>query len=222
MSAAARGRGRRPRSATALVLFAGVVAASVLGAGLRDATASSALRLEVADLARASEVVIVGRVEATRAEWNSAGTGIHTLVTVRVAEVVARTEGTPSAALVPGQTVEVLTRGGVVGDMGMTVLGAAELRTGEEVVLFLERLGPRLGAVGWAQGKWALAPVPPPAAPGAPPATLAPDDRLCVSAAGAFSLMARGPDGALVPVPPPGARTLRTLKAEVRAARGAR
>ena len=199
---------------------AGAVAAlGVLGAALAagDAAATMALRRDVAELAVASEIVLAGKVEAVRAEWNDAHTAIHTLSTVRVTAVLAKTAGAPTAAVAPGATVEVFTRGGTVGTMGMTVVGAPVLRTGDELVLFLERVGPRLGVTFWEQGRWALAPLPAGAAP--PPGDpLA--DRLCVPGTSGATLVERGPDGAIRPAAPPAARTLRALRAEVRAARG--
>jgi hypothetical protein len=107
------------RNVALIFLFAGV--SSV-------ANATTARHTSLAELVRGSELVVLGTTEAREAFWD--GGRIYTRSTVRIEEVWAGTK--PKR-----DTVEVLTLGGVVGDLGQRVSGVANLPVGGRVVLFL-------------------------------------------------------------------------------------
>lgn len=99
-------------------------------------------------LGREAELVVRGEVQSVRSYWNEDGTRILTEVSVDVAETF-KGRG-------PGE-LRVIQMGGVVDGVRMTVHGALSWRTGEEVVLFLERSLPGLHRVsGLSQGKFAV------------------------------------------------------------------
>jgi hypothetical protein len=97
----------------------------------------------IEELARLSAAVVRARVSEVQARW--VGTRIFSF---------ARLEGAVAwrGAIAAGATV--VTAGGVVGDLGQRVDGAATFEPGEEVVLFLEAAeGGAYRVVGRAQGK---------------------------------------------------------------------
>lgn len=119
-----------------------VVLPLILTAGL-PALASTALRMDVPALTASSTHVVRGRVLSSVAAW----TGDHRRIVTRVElEVLETWKGTASDRLT------VLQPGGELDGIGQRVTGLAQLSTGEEVVLFLERTGPHHRIVGLAQG----------------------------------------------------------------------
>src|SRR6516225_161182 len=105
--------------------------------------ASTALQLDVQGLTAAATDVVYGRVLSGSSGWS----GDHRRIVTRVAvAVLERWKGTTE-----GQ-VTVLRPGGQVGDLVQEVSGVAELRPGDEVVLFLARTGPYHRVVGLSQG----------------------------------------------------------------------
>ncbi len=106
-----------------LALVAAVVAAS-------PALGAQAVAVSVEDLARTSDAVVRGRVLSTSARWTEGR--IQTYAEV---EVAASLRGAAPAR------VTVVTPGGVVGELGQRVDGAATFSAGEQVVLFLSRPG---------------------------------------------------------------------------------
>jgi hypothetical protein len=105
----------------------------------------------IAALSHASEVV----VEATVVETHSTATGpgglpgIHTQVTLRVARVLKGS--------VPERFV-IWTHGGTLGSRRRVVVGQAEFRRGEHVVVFLRRVGQAWFPTGMSRGKWEIGP----------------------------------------------------------------
>jgi len=110
------------------------------------AVAAQAVATSVEDLARASDVVVRGRVISTTARWSEGR--IYTFAEVQVS---ASLRGTAPAR------ITAITPGGVVGDVGQRVDGAAVFTSGEEVVVFLGRSqGGTYRVNGLAQGKFAV------------------------------------------------------------------
>jgi hypothetical protein len=114
----------RSLAATAL-LFAGFL---VAGGVPSTAHATTVRWLNHGELARAADVVVVGRVAEGAAAWR--GTRIVTTHRVRVE---ATWRGKAAAE------IHVVTLGGVVGELGQHVAGEARLTEGERAVLYLVR-----------------------------------------------------------------------------------
>lgn len=94
------------------------------------AAAMSTRVSSLADLARRSDLALVGRAVSRESFWREGR--ILTRVTVQAEEVW-------KGGAVPGQTVEVLTLGGVVGGLAQRVDGAAAIEVDERVALLLAR-----------------------------------------------------------------------------------
>lgn len=92
------------------------------------ALGAQAVATSVEDLARNSDVVVRGRVLSTVARWSEGR--IYTFAEVQVAASLRGAAPSRLTAVTPG---------GVVGDVGQRVDGAAVFTPGEEVVLFLDR-----------------------------------------------------------------------------------
>lgn len=103
-----------------------LVAALVAGAGCLHATV--ALKLDVATLTEKSELIVIGKVDTSTAKWDASKTGIWTHHDVTVSETLKGTHE---------KTRDVVTRGGVVGEVGQSVSGSASLEVGTEYVFFL-------------------------------------------------------------------------------------
>jgi len=126
----------RPLAALLLLLLAG------------PAHAALALSTSVEDLARDADAVVRGKVVRTTARWSSDGRRILTYAEVETSSVW---RGSAPAR------VTVVTRGGVVGDIGQRVDGLATFSEGEEVVLFLGKAGDSAFRVrGGSQGKFTV------------------------------------------------------------------
>ncbi len=110
------------------------------------ANAAVAVPVSVEDLARGSDAVVRGRVARVTSRW--IGRRIFSF-----AEVDAATVWRGSSQ----SRVTVITPGGVVGNIGQQVDGAASFGEGEEVVLFLARAeGGAFRVAGLRQGKFLL------------------------------------------------------------------
>lgn len=149
--------------------------------GTGRASLAGALSLE--ELVAEAELVVVGDCVEEAARFDDRDR-IVTDVDVRVMDQ-AKGE-TPR-----GRLVTVRTFGGVVGDLGMRMTGAAQLPMGSRQVLFLTREGPggRRRVVGMSQGALPVA------------RTAAGEDVVRPGGAG-LSLVRPGPTGALVPATP--------------------
>lgn len=103
------------------------------------------------ELVRGSDVTLLGEPVASQSFWQ--GTRIMTRVRVQVREVWA-------GRMPQHHVVDVITPGGVVGDIGQRVDGAAVLREGTQVVLHLRRHEGEYLPVAMAQGVWVVPPSP--------------------------------------------------------------
>ena len=118
-------------------------------AAAAPARAAVMLPASVEDLARSSQAVVRGRVARMTSRWSDDQRRIFTYVEIEPASVW---RGTPPAR------VTVLVPGGVVGDIGQRVDGAAAFARGEEVVVFLsEAEAGTFRVTGLAQGKFSVA-----------------------------------------------------------------
>lgn len=114
-----------PRTAT----LAAALAALLLPPGAH-ATVVRGLTLE--QMAVQSPVIVRGTVGAQECRWDDAHRRIQTFTELQVTEALK--------GEVP-KTLLVRQPGGVVGNVGADVAGAARFKTGEEVILFLEHPG---------------------------------------------------------------------------------
>ncbi|MCC6876674.1 MAG: hypothetical protein IT378_20390, partial [Sandaracinaceae bacterium] len=128
---------------------AALVALLLLAASAASATTFDDITVE--ELTRASDLVVLGRVERVDVFVQGPGgqPGIHTRATIRVEETW-RGEAQ--------DIVEVWAHGGVLGDRMRVVPGQATFRVGERAVLFLFRAGGGLWPTGMGRGKWILGP----------------------------------------------------------------
>lgn len=111
------------------------------------AWATTLLRAGVPELTRVSDAIVRGRVLEQKSHWTGDGRQIVTDVQIQVDQALKGA---------PGQWVTVRQPGGQVGDIGQRVSGLATFRTGEEVVVFLQKRGPVHVVAGLAQGKFHL------------------------------------------------------------------
>ncbi len=110
------------------------------------ALATSMLQQDIASLTQSSDAVIRGTVKSSQSRWTADHKRIITEVTIEVAEFF-KGQGT--------RTLVVQQPGGEVDGIGQKVSGLASFTQGEEVVLFLERLGAeKYRVAGMAQGKY--------------------------------------------------------------------
>ena len=111
-----------------MTAFKTLLIALLLGASGSVLHATAALKLDVATLTEKSELIVVGKVDSSAAKWDAARAGIWTHHDLTVSETLkGRHE----------KTRDVVTRGGVVGDVGQHVAGAGSLDVGSEYVFFL-------------------------------------------------------------------------------------
>jgi hypothetical protein len=121
-----------------------------LGVGpTRLAHATTARPLDIRALTTAADAVVFGQVLESQSFWQ--GAQIMTLAQVRVGEIWRGTVAQP--------TVDVLTLGGLVGDIGQRVDGAGSLPVGRQVVLHLRHTSTgEFLPLGMAQGIWLVEP----------------------------------------------------------------
>ncbi|WP_043710872.1 hypothetical protein [Corallococcus macrosporus] len=110
------------------------------------ASATTQLRVDLAGLAVGADTVVHGVVRRVESRWSGDKMRILTDVEIQVTE---------SLKGQPGSTVLVTQPGGRMGDIGQVVHGLASFTAGEEVVVFLQKRGPRAFRVSdMAQGKF--------------------------------------------------------------------
>lgn len=165
------------------------LALTVLAATLASAT--TMLALDVTGLTYASDAVVRGTIVSVEPHWSGDNARIFTDAEVQVTEVWKG----PSTL----KTLTAMQPGGELGDVGQRVHGVATFAPGEEVVLFLEKRGPRFTITGMAQGKFRIEGGVASAAPNSELALLDPATHQPVSR-------------------PPLSMPLETLKAQVKAA----
>jgi hypothetical protein len=110
-----------------------------------SAFATTMIALDVETMSRTADSIVQGRVLKVEAHLTRDGRRVFTQIDVQVDEAL---KGQPP------KTVTLTQPGGAVGDIGQLVSGTAHYQVGEEVVLFLEKYGPRYRTVGMAQGKF--------------------------------------------------------------------
>jgi hypothetical protein len=137
------------------ILLALLLGMTVLATAL-PAHAAVVVNLGLPQLSEKAALVVRGTVEASQASWDSSGKRIVTRTSIRIAAVLKGTA--TNADGTPLKTVEVVTPGGVVGNIGQRVPGAARFVVGEEVVLFLESLQSGWTTLGLALGKFSIRP----------------------------------------------------------------
>lgn len=104
------------------------------------------LPVDVETLARRADTIVRGTALDSVSSLSDDGRLIHTVTRVRV---VFPIKGAPPAI------IQIRTPGGTVGNITQTVSGMAEVRPGEEVILFLRKAGEQRFAVeGHALGKF--------------------------------------------------------------------
>ena len=119
---------RRPR---AVALLVAIVAA---GLSFPAALASIARTLDLPQLAASAERIVVADVVSVESAWDAAHRNIHTTVELAVRE--------SWKGDIPGSGRLALRQlGGTVGEIEMSVLGAAKFVPGERALFFLGRQG---------------------------------------------------------------------------------
>lgn len=103
--------------------------------------------MEVEELAKRSNRIVLGQVLSKKSMWNESGARIFTEAKIKVGETI---HGQPL------KTVKVRRLGGVVGRIGQLVTGTVRFKPGEQVLLFLEDRGDHHIVVGMRQGKFRL------------------------------------------------------------------
>lgn len=109
------------------------------------APATTLLRVDVATLTKQADAVVVATVVGSASRRTSDGLRIVTDTELKVLQTLKGQVG---------DTATVMQPGGVVGDVGQHVAGVARFSPGEEVVVFLEKRGPRWFVAGMTQGKY--------------------------------------------------------------------
>lgn len=115
-----------------------LLVAAVALAVSTPAWATLMLAADLETLARRSDAIVRGKAVRSVSVATADGQQIQTITTVRVA---ASLKGGV------GETVEVRTPGGTLGDLEQRVAGAPEFEEGQEVVVFLHRASERHFAV---------------------------------------------------------------------------
>lgn len=134
---------RRPALAFATALFA------LLAAPSRPAEATVVKAMTLAEKTEASPVVLHALVERVETDWEVPGASLQTFVTLRALETI-------KGDVAPGEKVTLRQGGGQLGDFIQTAPGLDAWSVGEEVVVFLEPLGPLLVPIGIGIGKYAV------------------------------------------------------------------
>lgn len=130
---------RRRSLGSFLALVCGVAASPWL------AQATVLRALDLGDLSREADQIVVADVASARAEWDRDHRAIHTTVELAVKE---SWKGAPPAS---GKLV-IRQLGGVVGQIEMTIHGMATFAPGERALVFLKQSQ----VVGMGQGKRSL------------------------------------------------------------------
>ena len=86
---------------------------------------------KIKNMTRGADVIVSGKVKEKKSNWNAAKTRIYTMTTVEVDEYLKGNQSRKS--------VEVLTLGGEVGDVGEVYTHMPSFDDDEEVVLFLKK-----------------------------------------------------------------------------------
>jgi hypothetical protein len=112
-----------------------------------SAFATTVERLTLDDMVRRAHAIVHGKVLASTAHWSADHRLILTTSTVEVQETL---KGHAT------RTLELTTIGGTIGDLTLVAAGMPTLHAGEEMVLFVEDVGPFKTIVGLSQGKFSV------------------------------------------------------------------
>ncbi|MFT3836717.1 MAG: hypothetical protein QM723_06950 [Myxococcaceae bacterium] len=104
---------------------------------------------DLSTLSQGADAIVHAKVIESHARRTQDGMRIITDTTLQVTESL-------KGDAKPETQVIVMQPGGVVGEIGQRVEGAATFKPGEEVVLFLEKRGDRFTMVGMSQGKFTI------------------------------------------------------------------
>lgn len=133
------------RSLAARSIAATAVALAIVGLCTVPGSASVTEALDLLQLVRESDAVVVGRAVHSEAHWDSRRR-IVTDVTVEV-------ERTMKGDAAEGEQLVLRQLGGSIGELGMRVAGEPQLGVGDRAVLFGRRMrGTHLRPVGMSQG----------------------------------------------------------------------
>lgn len=112
------------------------------------ASATSVPRLTFEELVDHSEVIATGHVSRSWADWDAGHKYIWTHYELAVSSAY---KGTPAS------TVVISEPGGVVGGLGMAIAGTVSYKTGDNVLVFLQRMpNGYLRTTGWGQGQYRI------------------------------------------------------------------
>ncbi len=110
----------------------------------RDLRATVLVPAEFSEIVTGSQIIVYGRVTSVRAEWSDDRRRIDTTVTVMAGSYLKGG---------PGGTVTFRVPGGQIGRYRNVMIGAPQLQTGDEAVLFLSASGPSVAHIfGLSQG----------------------------------------------------------------------
>ncbi|MBK8009898.1 MAG: hypothetical protein IPK13_00990 [Deltaproteobacteria bacterium] len=116
------------------------------------AEATVMVPLSIEDLSEKADAIVRGRVVNDYAAWDAAHQQISTYTEVTLTETMLA----PSSL---GASFVVRTLGGIVGDVGMHVSGEPTFTLGEDVLVFLARVGDEPNSfrvLGMSQGKYQI------------------------------------------------------------------
>jgi hypothetical protein len=116
------------RAAGVAIGLCGIAASQI---AIPDAQAAVLMALDLPALVQQSDLVLVGNARKQSSRYVD-----KLIVTDVTLEVVANLKG----ALKPGELVTVTHLGGAVGEIGLSVPGAASFKLGESAVVFLRRV----------------------------------------------------------------------------------
>ena len=118
---------------------------ALLVVALASPSFAAVKKMELTDLRQASSDIIVGRVTSSQSDWD--GNLIYTYYAVKVTE---RVKG------MPPEFVTVRVPGGEVDGVELFVYDTAEMSSGEDVFLFLNKANSHYEVTGWFQGKYTV------------------------------------------------------------------
>jgi hypothetical protein len=141
------GAGTTPRAATAAAPGPEATTGKLEGAGPDlGSPEGMVIKVELKDLAKAADTIIVAQVSEVKSGWNSAHTVISTQVQLKVGTAVVGSAGAGDITLT--------LPGGKTGELEQAVSDTPEFAVGEQVLLFLQHDATgKLLVVGGYQGK---------------------------------------------------------------------
>jgi hypothetical protein len=115
--------------------------------------ATTVPRLSVEELIDQSDVVAAGQVTRSWAAWDGSHKYIWTHYELSVSAAMKGSPGQSSK----GQTLEFAEPGGEIGDRGMAIAGSVRYESGDNVVVFLQRMpNGYLRTAGAGQGRFSI------------------------------------------------------------------